>query len=118
MKKDLKHLKHIGENIRTARKSKNLTIDKLSELIGVSESFLGTVERGKSKIGLENLIKLCHILEVSSDSLILEGSRPEVIQSAKLETLNIMLKNSSNDEIQFLIEYVNLCHDKQIFKKN
>lgn len=38
MKNDLKY---IGKNIRAARKNKNLTIETLSELIGISESFLG-----------------------------------------------------------------------------
>jgi len=65
------HLKHVGENIRAARKSKNLTIDNLSELIGISPSFLGTLERGESSLSVETLINVCEVLGVSSDSIIL-----------------------------------------------
>jgi len=118
MKKDLGYLKHIGANIRAVRKSRNLTIEKLAECVEISPSFLGTVERSESMLGLESLIRICYVLEVSSDSLILDRPMPEITASPKLQTLFILLSNASNEEIEFLIEYVNLCHDKQIFKKN
>ena len=102
------NLKRVGENIRTARKNKELTIETLSELAGISESFLGTVERGESSISLETLICLCRALNISSDSLIMDGKEVSTSPSDKRGTLFIMLKNASDAELDFLISYVKL----------
>ena len=102
------YLKRVGENIRTARKNKDLTIETLSELAGISESFLGTVERGESSISLETLISLCEALGVSSDSIIMDGKEIFPSPSDKRDTLLTMLKNASDSELDFLISYVKL----------
>jgi len=106
------NLKKIGRNIRTARKNKNLTIETLSELAGISESFLGTVERGESSISIDTLTNLCKVLDVSADSLIMhgnDGKEPASSVSDKKATLLTLLKNSNDEELGFLIDYVKLC---------
>jgi transcriptional regulator with XRE-family HTH domain len=111
-----KNLKRIGENIRAARKSKNLTIETLSELAGVSESFLGTVERGESSISIETLISLCKALDVSADSLIICGKETIPALSDKRDTLLTMLKNATDEELGFLIDYVKLYRGRVKFQ--
>lgn len=101
------NLKHIGENIRAARKNKNLTIETLSELIGISESFLGTIERGESSLSIDTLIKICTTLAISSDSLIFINSIESNPSTAdKKDTLITLLNNASDDEIDYLIDYI------------
>jgi len=115
----MKHyLKYLGENIRAARKNKNLTIETLSELAGISESFLGTVERGESSISLETLINLCEALNVSADYLITDGSKQKPLPSDKKDTLFTMLKNASDAELDFLIDYVKLYRGRVKFEGN
>ena len=104
-----KNLKKIGKNIRTARKNKNLTIETLSELAGISESFLGTVERGESSISIETLTNLCKVLDVSADSLVMRGEESALTPSDKRDTLLTMLKNAPDEDIEFLIDFVKLC---------
>ena len=111
-----KNLKRIGENIRAARKSKNLTIETLSELAGISESFLGTVERGESSISIETLINLCKVLDVSADSLIMHDEEPAPTVADKRDTLLTMLKNANDKELGFLIDYVKLYRGRVRFK--
>jgi len=111
-----KNLKRIGENIRIARKSKNLTIETLSELAGISESFLGTVERGESSISIETLTNLCKVLDVSADSLILHGEESALTPSDKRDTLLTMLKNATDEELGFLIDYVKLYRGRVKFQ--
>ena len=108
-------LKHVGENIRTARKNKDLTIETLSELAGISESFLGTVERGESSISLETLISLCETLGVSADSLIMDGKEISPSPSDKRDTLFTVLKNASDSELEFLVDYVKLYRSRVKF---
>jgi transcriptional regulator with XRE-family HTH domain len=109
-------LKHIGENIRAVRKNKELTIETLSELAGISESFLGTVERGESSISLETLINICIALDVSADSLLMEGIKQDTPLSDKRDTLLTILKNASDTELDFLIDYVKLYRGKVKFQ--
>jgi len=110
------HLRYIGENIRSARKNRNLTIDTLSELVGISSSFLGTLERGESSLSIETLIRVCDVLGVSSDSIILNRNiAPILPANAKKDTLIILLNNATDDELSFLIDYVKLYREKVTF---
>jgi len=101
--------KHIGENIRAARKKKNLTLEVLSGLADVSESFLGMVERGASSLSMETLIAVCDALDVTADSLLMEGREVDTRPSGKRDTLNTMLKNATDEELDFYISFVKLC---------
>lgn len=62
----------IGERLKKARKSKNLTQEQLAEKIDVSVAFLSRVERGDVKINLPRLSQVCDILDISI-SYILTG---------------------------------------------
>lgn len=111
------NLKYIGENIRVARKSKNLTIDTLSELIGISSSFLGTLERGESSLSIETLINVCKTLGVSADVIIFDrNATPDSSISDKKDTVMTLLSNATDDELSFLIDYIKLYREKVIFK--
>jgi len=103
------NLKHIGENIRAARKKKDLTLEVLSGLSGVSESFLGMVERGASSLSLETLIAVCDALDVTADSLLMEGREVNPRPTDKRDTLFTMLKATPDEDIEFLIDFVKLC---------
>jgi len=46
MKKHSEPLPHLGEIVKTARKDKNLTLEKLALLCGISKSMLSQIERG------------------------------------------------------------------------
>ena len=112
------HLKYIGENIRAARKNKALTIDTLSELAGISPSFLGTLERGESSLSIETLINICRVLDVSADSIILSEEPPVPPQAItdKKDTIMTMLNNATEDELAFLIDYIKLYRGRVVFK--
>ena len=103
------NLKHVGENIRLARKRKKLTLDVLSGLAGVTESFLGMVERGASSLSIETLIGICDALGVTPDSLLMEGREMDSRPSGKLDMLNALLKNATDEELEFYINFVKLC---------
>ncbi|MDR1701470.1 MAG: helix-turn-helix domain-containing protein [Sporomusaceae bacterium] len=109
MKNDLKH---IGKNIRAARKSKKLTLEMLSEAIGISESFLGTVERGESSLSIETLIGVCKALGVSPDFIILNRAEQGAALNGKKDTLLTLLNNSSDAELDFLIDYIKFYRGK------
>ncbi|MEG0986921.1 MAG: helix-turn-helix transcriptional regulator, partial [Clostridia bacterium] len=51
----------------------HLTQDKLAELVGISLSFLGHIERGTRKASLETVVSLANAMNVSTDVLLQES---------------------------------------------
>lgn len=54
----------IGQRIRRQRKEKKLTMDQLAEMVDVSSSFMGHVERGTRAASVETLARLCKALDL------------------------------------------------------
>ena len=53
----------LGQNIKKIRLSKNLSQEKLSELLDTNPKFIGHVERVERFISLKKLIQLSKILD-------------------------------------------------------
>lgn len=56
---------NLGKNIKRYRLEKNLSQEKLSELLNANSKFIGHVERVERYISLKKLIQLSKILDVS-----------------------------------------------------
>ncbi len=61
---------NLGKRIRSARKQRQFTIDKLSEKCGLTEQYLGNIERGKDSPSLKALLKIANELEVDINYLL------------------------------------------------
>ena len=59
----------LGENIRKERKRQLMTIEQLAEKAGITENFLGKVERGDSMPSLLTIDSIATALNVSIDFL-------------------------------------------------
>ena len=59
----------VGSRIREAREAAGLTQERFAELIGISPQNVSCVERGL--VSLTVLRRMCEILHVSSDSLLM-----------------------------------------------
>jgi transcriptional regulator with XRE-family HTH domain len=68
--RDNELLKRVGENIRTARESKNLTIVDLSVAMSVDPTQVGRVERGIVNFTVSYLSLFAKALEVSMEDLL------------------------------------------------
>ena len=62
-------MKVIGENIRRERKKQLLTIEQLAEKAGITDNFLGKLERGEGMPSLPTFESIADALGVSMDSL-------------------------------------------------
>ncbi|MGN1347969.1 MAG: helix-turn-helix domain-containing protein [Acutalibacteraceae bacterium] len=61
----------IGERVRKARTSQGLSREQLSEMLDISSLFLGYIECGQRGMSLNTLQKLCLVLNVSADYILL-----------------------------------------------
>lgn len=73
MEKNIINKKALGRKIKEARNMAGFTQAELAEKIGVSQNFLGDIERGIKSLGLPKLILLCNTLKISLDYLFSES---------------------------------------------
>ena len=93
----------IATRLKELRTSNKLTIERTAELIGVSTSFIGLIEKGNSGVSIENLYKLSQIFNVSVDYLI-TGSTNNHDAHTKFTLLNTAVFDWSESEIAFLAD--------------
>ena len=75
----------IGGNIRKERKRQLLTIEQLAEKAGITENFLGKIERGEGMPSLPTIDSIACALKVSID--LLKGAPEAPIDPRLLQTL-------------------------------
>lgn len=94
--------KDFGARIRAMRRQKSLTQEHLAELVGISASFLGHIERGTRVASLETLVALCNSLDVS----------PEYLLCASLTSYDMrMPEGLSNNQRTQLREFLRMAQD-------
>lgn len=82
-------LENLGRRLYDRRKQLRLTQEELAEKAGVTSQMISTAELGKKALRPENILKLCSVLEISTDYL-LRGIVTDVdmsILSQKILTL-------------------------------
>ena len=62
--------KEVGLNIRKIREDKELSQEKLAALADLHRTYVGQIERGEKNIGLRNLEKIAHALNVNIKDLL------------------------------------------------
>ncbi|MDA7027521.1 XRE family transcriptional regulator [Bacillus sp. CLL-7-23] len=87
----------IAKNLFNLRKSRNLTLDQVSERTGVSKAMLAQIEKGKSNPTVTTLWKIANGLQVSFTFFTKE-------ESPKVKKININELNPISDhEGQYLV---------------
>lgn len=100
----------IGERIRGLRENLHMSREKFSEMINISEVFLGQIERGERSLSLKTLSNIVSYTGSSSD-YILFGNQKE---STVIEKVNRILENNDNITNEYVYEMIrNLHHFSQ-----
>lgn len=98
--------KFLGKRIREERIKNNLTIEQLAEIIDVSASYLGVVERGdETSLNLDNIIKLSELFGVTLDSLLKEYSDTT---ESRIDYLKIQIQDLDENDYITVLETVKL----------
>jgi y4mF family transcriptional regulator len=61
---EISSIKDIGQIIRTARKSQNLTQRDIALATGIGLRLIVDLENGSRSVGLNNVIKICQLLNL------------------------------------------------------
>ncbi|AFM40174.1 putative transcriptional regulator [Desulfosporosinus acidiphilus SJ4] len=91
----------VGKNIKLFRQTKGLTQERLAELVNVSTSYIGYLERGLRSPSLDLLARIGTALDVEP-TVLLAGSSEET--EPILKKLNALLIGKDPIPINFLYE--------------
>lgn len=97
------NLKEIGKRIQNRRKQLGFTQEHLADEMNVSVQMVSNLERGNKSIRIDNLIRLCQILDVSTD-YILTGKENNSDISALTQQI-AALPEKEKGMIRVLVEY-------------
>ena len=97
----------IGENIRKERKKQMLTIERLAEKAGITDNFLGKIERGEGMPSLTTIYNIASALNVSIDFLIGNSERnAEYRFINSLIEVNSMSRDKKEKFLQFVTDNI------------
>lgn len=65
--------KRLGKRIREERRRLNLTQAQLAEEIDISDTYMGSIERGERSLTLDTLVRLVNRLGVTVDYLLCDS---------------------------------------------
>lgn len=102
LKSNVDVFERIANNIRMMRFSKNLTIEKLADIAGITPAFLGNIERREKKPSMKTIMKIAKALKTSPANII--GKRiyynPVPKEEKILFDISNLLHNKSEEELK------------------
>ena len=101
----------IGNRIRSIREDMSMSREKFSEMIDISEVFLGQIERGECSLSIKTLTNIVAFSGSSADFILYGNDDP----NSYINKINIMLKHCSNNTLELIY---NLIHDIHKFNKS
>lgn len=93
----------IGPKLREYRKSKGISVDKLSEISEMSISHIRQIEQGNRRITIDTLYKLMDALETDANTILSINLNPETSVDAALEELPAQKRKYLNEVFMFMI---------------
>lgn len=94
----------IGGRIRKAREDKGITQELLAESMDVSNAYISKIERGKTSVNLDNLDKICEVLDTSIE-FILSGTSTSSNGYLRNEIIE-MLQGCSPAKIKLITQII------------
>ena len=101
----------VGERIRKIREDLKMNRETFSEMIDVSEVFLGQIERGERSLSLKTLCKIVKYTGVSTDYILFGNTTNNTTRNK----INKILDKSSDECVDYLYQ---LIHCSNTFFKS
>ena len=97
--------KIFGSNVKKYRLKKGYTQEKLAELAEISDKVISPIETGRSFIKLEDMPKLCEVLDVEPFQLFLTNETSgEIADDLRRERVLTRLKTCNREELDLLCD--------------
>lgn len=96
----------IGERIRKLREGLKMNRERFSEMIDISDVFLGQIERGERSLSLKTLFRIVSFTGCSTDYVLFGDESNNSI----IDKIDRILANSSDANIEYFYELINCSH--------
>lgn len=96
----------VGERIRGIREGLKMNRERFSEMIDVSDVFLGQIERGERSLSLKTLYRIVSFTGCSTDYILFGNENNNSI----IDKINRILANISDANIEYFYELINCSH--------
>lgn len=98
----------VAKNLRLLRRIRGLTLEELSDQVGISVSYLSRIESGNRRVTEPLLFKLCELLQCDPTEILSDEPPEKQIASLGFTSLNFHRKNPPEkvSELMELLEKV------------
>jgi transcriptional regulator with XRE-family HTH domain len=103
MEKEFPNNIEIGERIRGIRNELKMNREKFSEMIDVSDVFLGQVERGERSLSLRSLCRIVNYTGASTDYILFGNTE----HNSTRHKINRILDKSSDENVEYIYQIIN-----------
>ena len=95
-----------GQRIKQVREAAGLTQEAFAEILGLGVKHISAIECGAVGVSLNTIRKICQMLAVSSDAILLENTDKNDVSAmtARLERLSPKQYKIAEDVLNKLIE--------------
>lgn len=108
MQRDIDY-KAMGQRIRTARKQRGITQEKLGEICSISTAHIGHIERGTRIPSIETLFRISTELNISLDHLFFDS---QTGYENVLKSISAQLAGKDGEKVKIFISTVKALADK------
>lgn len=102
----------LGKKIKAARRSKKISQCELAQTLHISEGHLSHLETGKNVPSIELLLKLCNLLDLTPNDLLLE--QYSLNDHSSFSSLYQRFSKLTPDERMFVYHIILLLESKHI----
>lgn len=104
---------NLGDRLRVARKSRNLSIEQVAVAAGITKSFLSRLERDAVAASIATLIRVCNAIGIRPGSLF-DAPETNLVRSGKGAPINLggeainetMISGASNEHMMALLSVI------------
>ncbi len=97
--------KEVGKRIAKRRKELGLKQSQVTEKAGLSDKYLSNIERATSILSIDVLMKLCAVLQITPDELLL-GSTANVVDSDYQKYVCNKLSTMNEKQLNIVINFL------------
>ena len=98
-------MRKVGNRLLSIRKRKGLTQAETAELANISDRTYAEIERGKTNMRVDSLVKICTALHVSPNDILFDDIESSE-QSDLLATLNALPAREKETALSLLSVYL------------
>jgi len=95
-------MQNIGNRIREARKSRGITQAELADRLNIANSHMSDIERGQANFGVDILIRLTDVLQISADWLLFNNTPDSSI--VHIQEMEHIFDGCSPDDVASIIK--------------